>query len=138
MDMKKLFVLGVIVMILIGCGGGASSVDKAINQVDKAVAKIEKKKGNLTEEDWRSIEKEVEEPLKVMTEALDNDKVGALTKLKIIAATAKWATTVAQSGLGEIMEKRTNEFAKELENATKELEKIVPESESDSSPGTDE
>jgi len=124
--MKKLILFGIMVVILFGCGGGSSSVDKAISQIDKAIEKLEKKKGDMTEEEWRAIEKEVEEPLKVIADALENDKVGAMAKLKIIAVTTKWATAVSQIGLKEL-EKRSGEFTKELENAAKELEKIRSE-----------
>ena len=125
--MKKLMMFGIIVMILIGCGGGASSVEKAISQVDKAIEKLEKKKGNVTEEDWLAIEKEVEEPLKVISDALDNDKVGPMTKLKLVAVTARWATAIAQSGFGKMIEEKSLEFSKEIENASKEFENATKE-----------
>jgi len=125
---KNLCMVSIIVMILTGCSG-ASSVDKAISQVDKSIEKLEKKKGNLTEEDWQNIQKEVEEPMKVISDALENDKVGAMTKLKILSLTARWATVVSQAGLNE-MEKRSGEFGKEIENATKELEKVSAKSDS--------
>jgi len=127
--MKKLFIACVIMAICVSCGGGSgSAVDKSISQVEKAIAKVEKNKGKMTEADWRTLEKEVEEPLKVIADALEKDKVGFRGKMKIIAVTAKWATVLAEAGISDL-EKKTGvdrkNFGKELEKATKELEKNV-------------
>ena len=134
--MKKLFIACVIVAICTACGG--SSVDKAISQVEKALEKVEKNKGKMTEEDWRTLEKEVEEPLKVIADALDNDKVGVIGKVKILAVTAKWATVLAEAGVSEL-ERRTGvdreNWAGEIERAGQELgnqlEQAVKEFESE-------
>ena len=130
--MKKLIIAGMIVAICAACGG-SSSLDQSISKVEKALEKVEKNKGKMTEADWRNLEKEVEEPLKVIADALESDKVGVVGKMKIIAVTAKWATVLAEAGLSEI-EKRTGierenlgseleKAANELEKATKDLEK---------------
>ena len=122
--MKKLIIFSIIVAICTACGGG-SSVDKAISQVEKALEKVEKNKGKMTEEDWHALEKEVEEPLKVIADALENDKVGVVGKMKIIAVSAKWATALAEEGAREL-ERRTGvereNWGSELEKAAKELE----------------
>jgi hypothetical protein len=120
--MKKIHLLLMIagVMMLASCGG--SSVDKAISQIDKTIEKIEKKKGNMTDADWQAVQKEVEEPMKVLADALEKDKVGPLTKIKIIATTAKWVTVLSEAGLGE-MGKKMGELGKELQNAGKEVER---------------
>ena len=121
--MKKFIIACIVVAICTACGG--SSVDKAISQIEKALEKVEKNKGKMTEDDWRALEKEVEEPLKVISDALDNDKVGVIGKVKILAVTAKWATVLAEAGLKEI-EKQTGvameNWGSELEKAAKELE----------------
>jgi len=123
--MKKLLIAISIVALCAACGG-SSSVDKSISQVEKALAKVEKNKGKMTEADWRTLEKEVEEPLKVIAQALESDKVGVVGKMKILAVTAKWATVLAEAGLSEL-ERRTGvereNFGKELEKAAKEIEK---------------
>ena len=118
--MKKLIVAGIIVALFVACGG-SNSVDKAISRVEKAVEKVEKNKGNMTESDWESLTKELEEPLKVISDALEKDKVGLMTKMKIIAVSAKWAAVLGQAGLNELG-KQMVEAGKELEKATKELE----------------
>ena len=121
--MKKLIIMGIIVAICAACGG-RSSVDKAISQVEKALEKVEKNKGKMTDDDWRALEKEVEAPLKVISEALDNDRVGIVGKVKIVAVTAKWATVLAEAGISEL-EKRTGiereKWAGEIEKAAKEI-----------------
>jgi hypothetical protein len=126
--MKKIYIFLMIagVIILASCGG--SPVDKAMNQIDDAIAKVEKKKANMTEADWLAVQKEVEEPLKVIADALEKDKVGALKKIKILATTARWATVLAEAGMNE-MEKKAAEFGKELENANRELEKMQQQTE---------
>ena len=123
--MKKLFIAGMIVAVCAACGGG-SSLDQSISKVEKALEKVEKNKGKMTEADWHNLEKEVEEPLKVIAEALESDKVGLVGKMKIITVTAKWATVLAEAGLSEL-EKRTGiereNLGTELEKAAKEIEK---------------
>ena len=122
--MKKLFAILIIVAVCAACGG-SSSVDKAVSQVEKALEKVEKNKGKMTEEDWRKLEKEVEEPLKVISDALENDKLGMIEKMKILAVSAKWATTLAATGISE-WEKSTRtqreDWAQELEKAAQELD----------------
>ena len=123
--MKKILIIGIIAVICTGCGGGNSSVDKAISQVEKSIAKLEKNKGKITEEDWKILEKEVEEPMKVLVDAVDSNKVGAMAKLKIIALTARWATVVMQSGFGDVEKQLGNDYenlGKEIENLGKEME----------------
>ena len=130
--MKKIVIIGVIAVIFAGCGGG-SSVDKSISQVNKVIEQIEKKKGNMTDEDWKKMEKEAEEPLKVLTEALENNKVSSIAKMKIFAVTVKWAAVLSEAGMKELEEKtgidREN-FGKELEDAVKKgIEKAAKEHE---------
>ena len=121
--MKKLILAGIIVAMCVACGG--SSVDKSISKVNKALEKVEKNKGKMTEDDWQSLNKELEEPMKILAEAIDSDKVGVIKKVKIVAATTKWMAVFAEAGIREL-EKSTGvdreNFGKELEKAAKELE----------------
>ena len=127
--MKKLIIMGIIVSIFAGCGG-ASSVDQAVNQVEKALEKVEKNKGNMTEADWESLKNEVEEPLQVINEALETNKVGVMERIKVMTLVGRWAAVLMEAGVSEI-EKSTGinreDFGKELENATQELEKTAQE-----------
>jgi len=131
--MKKLIfisIIGIIVAISAGCGGGASPVEKSISQVEQALEKVEKNKGNMTEADWQSLEKEVEEPLKVIAEALETNKIGMMERIKVMTLVTKWSAVVMEAGLSEI-EKSTGidreNFGNELENAVQELEKATKE-----------
>ena len=121
--MKKLIITGIIVVLFASCGGGSSTVDKSISQIEKALQKVEKNKGKMTESDWRNLEKEVEEPLKAITDAMDKNKVGIMGKMKIVAVTAKWAAVLAEAGISEF----ANKTGIERENFGKELEKVVKE-----------
>ena len=117
--MKKLIITGIIVALFAACGG--SSVDKSISKVEKAIEKVEKNKGEMTEADWEALAKEVEEPLKVISDALEKDKVGLVTKMKIVAVSAKWAAVIGQAGLKELGRQMV-EAGKELEKAKQELD----------------
>jgi len=118
--MKKLIVSVMIVALFAACGG-SSSVDKAISKVEKAVEKVEKNKGNMSQADWEALSKELEEPLKVIADALEKDNVGLMTKMKIVAVSAKWAAAISQVGLNELGRQMV-EAGKELEKAKQELD----------------
>ena len=119
--MKKLIVICIIATMCVGCGG-SSSVDKAISQVEKSIDKLQKNKSKTTAADLQALEKEMEEPLKILSDAIENDKVGTVNKMKIIAITAKWATLVMEVGLDEMKKAGFDQ-----ENIGDELEKIVDE-----------
>ena len=111
--------------------------------MEKVIQKVEKNKGKMTENDWHNLEKEAEEPLRVLEDALEKNKIGAIQKVKLIALTAKWATVMMEAGFTEIekatgvnrenwqteLEKATQEIekaAQEIEKAVQEIEKAVP------------
>jgi len=127
--MKKIFILGIIAMIFAGCGG--SAVDNAISQVEKSTERLEKSKGKMTEADWQALQKETEAPMKVIADAMESGKVGAMDRLKLIAVMARWSAAVMNAGFSE-MTKQTEEFGKSLENASKELENVSKELDNDS------
>ena len=106
--MKRLIIAGIIVTIFTGCSKTSSTVDKSITQIEKAINQMEEKKDNLSAEDWYSIEKETEEPMKVVTDALENGQGGVKVKMKLVSLMAKWATVVTDIGF------RENEKTREL------------------------
>jgi len=127
--MKKVIVIGIIVALCAACSTSSSSVDKAMSQIEKAIEKLEKNKGKMTEDDWKNLEKEVEEPLKVIYEALESDKVGFTQKLKFLTLTAKWTTAVAEAGfleIGKNIDFDSENFEEELEDAINEFEDLMP------------
>jgi len=119
--MRKLIIISIIAAIFAGCGG-SSSVNKAITQVEKALEKVEKNKGNMTEADWQNLEKEMEEPLQVIANALETNEVGMMEKIKVVALVTKWSAVVMEAGFSEI-EKQTGinreEWSNEIEKAAK-------------------
>ena len=129
--MKKLVIFCIVAAMFAACGGG-SPVDKAISDMEKAFAKYEKNKGNLTADDWANLEKEVEEPLKVLNDAAESGKLGVMQQLKITAAIVKWAAVAMEAGFLEI-EKETGinrenwgeELEKAIKEATQEIEKAA-------------
>jgi len=127
--MKKLIIIGVVAVFIAGCGG-ASSIDKAVAQVEKAIEKVEKNKDKMTESDWNSLEKEVEEPLKVIANALETNKVGVGQRVKVMTLVAKWTAVVMEAGFTEI-EKQTGidreNWGNELEKSTKDIENALEE-----------
>ena len=133
--MKKMKFLAalIIVAICVGCGGGSTSVDKAIGQVEKALEKVEKNKGNMTEADWKILEKEMEEPLQVIANALETNKVGMMEQLKVIALVGKWSAVVMEAGLKQLEQEtgiNREDWGQELERAAREIERAVQEIES--------
>jgi len=127
--MKTLKLLSVLLLALVmaACGGSSSSLDKAVSQVEKALEKVEKNKGNMTEADWKNLEKEVEEPLQTIAKAFENNKLSIANRVKVTMLTAKWAAVVMEAGFSEI-EKQTginrDEWGTELEKTSEELQKM--------------
>ena len=123
--MRKLIIISVIAVIFAGCGG-SSSIDKAITQVEKALEKVEKNKGKMTESDWENLEKEVEEPMQAIANALESNRVGAMERIKLVAVMTKWSAVVMEAGFASI-EKQTGidreNWGNEMENVSKEIEK---------------
>ncbi|MCL2502802.1 MAG: hypothetical protein FWE99_06695 [Bacteroidales bacterium] len=129
MKKMKFITMLIIAMICVSCSG-SSSVNKAITQVEKALEKVEKNKGNMSESDWKNIEKEMEGPLQVIAHALESNEVGMMERIKLMAVAAKWATVAMEAGFAEI-EKQTGvhreELGNELEKAVREIEKAAQE-----------
>jgi hypothetical protein len=127
--MKKLIIISIIVAICTGCGG-ASSVDSAISQVEKALQKVEKNKGNMTEADWKSLEQELEEPLRVIADALESNKIGVTGRIKVMSLMSQWVAVMMEAGLSEIgrdVDIDLENLEEEFENAAQELENQTTE-----------
>jgi len=112
---------------LAGCGGGKDPVDSSLNQIEKAMEKVEKNKKNMTEADWQEFNKEVEEPSRVLKEALESKDVGAMKKLKISAVMLKYAAVLAEAGLNTAVEKLGDQVKEASEKVQEETEKIADE-----------
>ena len=119
--MKKTIVaLMCIVSLVIMTACGGSPVDKSLKKIDTAIEKLEKanKKGEkLSKEGMEQIGKDLEEPLKVLNEALENDEIGGVTKLKIVAKVSKLSILAISAGLKDL----------DLNELMKDAKKTAPE-----------
>ena len=82
----------------VSCGKGAS-VDAALSQIEKSMDKVEKNKTSMTEADWQALGEELEQPLKVLNDALENNQVGAMKKLKITAVMMRYMAVASEAAL---------------------------------------
>jgi len=136
--MKKVIIVCIISVLFVGCGG-SSAVDKAMSQVEKSTEKLEKGKGKMTEADWNALNKEMEEPFNVLADAVKNNKVGAMSKIKIVALTARWTAAAAAAGFDEMGKQLGvdgEKVGKALEDASKELDKAAADTSGESAPTT--
>lgn len=136
--MKKIITLliyATTVALLAACGGSGSSIDSALSQMEKAMEKVEKNKTSMTEADWRALNEELEEPSRILTEALENNDVGAMKKLKISAVVLRYAAVAGEAAfhtatdslknmMGDFPLQETLE-TDEMQQAIQELEKAL-------------
>jgi len=114
----NLFAMAALCVCLAGCGGGKNSVDASIDKIEKAITKIEKNKKDMTEADWKALNTELEEPVKVLKEAFESKETGALKKIKITTTLFKFAAVAGEAGLNTAIEN----LGKKVEEAKKEAE----------------
>lgn len=99
--MKKKFRISILAIAIgfltVSCGGKGSSVDAALSQIEKAMQKVEKNKTSMTEADWQALSDELEQPAKMLSDALESNDVGALKKLKISAVMLRYAAVVSEA-----------------------------------------
>ena len=85
-----MFIISLVLMT--ACGG--SPVDKALAKLDDAIEKLEKKGDKMTKDEMDAIMKDLEEPVSVLNKTIEDNEVGGVTKIKIIAKvtklTAQW------------------------------------------------
>ena len=113
------------ILLIVACA--KSPVDKAMEKIDKSIEKVEKNKDKMTKKDFEVLDKEMEEPLKVLNDALENDEVGALDKLKIVGKVTKWAAVLVSAGfkvVGDELGKELKESGVTGEDVKKVLEEV--------------
>ena len=76
------------ILLIVACA--KSPADKAMEKIDKSIEKGREEQRQDDKKDFEALDKEMEEPLKVLNDALENDEVGALDKLKIVGKVTKW------------------------------------------------
>ena len=53
----------------------------------------------MTEADWEALSAELDQPAKVLSEALESDKVGTLKKIKISAVMLRYAAVAGEAAM---------------------------------------
>ena len=109
----------------VNCGLREVSGRQSNGKIDKSIEKVEKNKDKMTKKDFEALDKEMEEPLKVLNDALENDEVGALDKLKIVGKVTKWAAVLVSAGfkvVGDELGKELKESGVTGEDVKKALE----------------
>ena len=93
------------ILLIVACA--KSPVDKAMEKIDKSIEKVEKNKDK--------------------NDALENDEVGALDKLKIVGKVTKWAAVLVSAGfkvVGDELGKELKESGVTGEDVKKALEGV--------------
>ena len=87
-----MFIISLVLMT--ACGG--SPVDKALAKLDDAIEKLEKKGDKMTKDE---IMKDLEEPVSVLNKTIEDNEVGGVTKIKIIAKVTKLTALATKVGI---------------------------------------
>ena len=101
------------ILLIVACA--KSPVDKAMEKIDKSIEKVEKNKDKMTKKDFEALD------------ALENDEVGALDKLKIVGKVTKWAAVLVSAGfkvVGDELGKELKESGVTGEDVKKALEGV--------------
>ena len=93
------FALLAVMTMAISCGGGSSSVDAALSQMEKAMDKVEENKTSMTEADWKALAAELEQPAKILEEAVESNSLGAMARLRITAAMMRYVAILSEAAL---------------------------------------
>lgn len=102
----KIIIVAMVVgaFVFVSCGKG-SSVDAALSKIEQAMDKVEKNKTSMTEADWQALNEELEQPLKVLGEALESNKVGFVQKAKITAVMMRYGAVAAGAAFHTVTDK---------------------------------
>lgn len=91
------FVFIISLVLMTACGG--SPVDKALAKLDDAIEKLEKKGDKMTKDEMDAIMKDLEEPVSVLNKTIEDNEVGGVTKIKIIAKVTKLTALATKVGI---------------------------------------
>ena len=109
-NFKIIIVAIVLAFVAVSCGKG-SSIDAALSQMEKAMDKVEKNKTSMTTADWQALNEELEQPAKILNDALESDQVGALKKIKISAVVLRYAMVAGEAAMHTV----TDELKEKVE-----------------------
>ena len=114
------FVLLAVMTMALSCGGGSSSVDTALSQMEKAMEKVEKNKTSMTEADWKALEADLEQPAKILEEAMEGNSIGAMARLRIAAAMMRYVALLSEAALHTV----TDSLNVHMEELNEKMEEI--------------
>ena len=123
-NFKIIIVAIAIAFVAVSCGKG-SSVDAALSQIEKAMDKVEKNKTSMTEADWEALSADLEQPAKVLNDALESDQVSGLKKIKIAAVMVRYMAVAGEAALHTV----TDELKLKMGESNDLLESIPAASE---------
>ena len=83
-----MFIISLVLMT--ACGG---------SPVDNALAKLDKKGDKMTKDEMDAIMKDLEEPVSVLNKTIEDNEVGGVTKIKIIAKVTKLTALATKVGI---------------------------------------
>lgn len=89
-----MFIISLVLMT--ACGG--SPVDKALAKLVMP-EKLEKKGDKMTKDEMDAIMKDLEEPVSVLNKTIEDNEVGGVTKIKIIAKVTKLTALATKVGI---------------------------------------
>lgn len=108
-----MFIISLVLMT--ACGG--SPVDKALAKLDDAIERLEKKGDKMTKDEIDAMMRDLEEPVGILNEAIENDEVGGVTKIKIVAKVTKLAALATKVGIKNL---DMGDFSKKEKGTNKE------------------
>ena len=94
-----MFIISLVLMT--ACGGNNEIFSEEINYdtVDKCIEKLEKKGDKMTKDEMDAIMKDLEEPVSVLNKTIEDNEVGGVTKIKIIAKVTKLTALATKVGI---------------------------------------
>jgi len=125
-NLKIIIAVIAIAVITVSCGSKGSSIDAALAKIEKAMDKVEKNKTSMTEADWKALEAELEQPAKVLSDALESNQVSTLKKLKISAAIMRYTVVLSEAAMRTAVEQlEETHFADSIAAVTEQLHDVL-------------
>ena len=89
--LRPIMIISVISLLMVACGS-KSPVDTAIAQVENLLKAAENEKEKWTDNEWAKFNEEFSEPYQILVDAINDDNVSALKKIKISTLMLKYIT----------------------------------------------
>jgi|GEM_PF-6056317 hypothetical protein len=116
--MKKAeFSILITVLLFVAVSCGKNTVSRALTETEKIVSEAEKKKNTLTAEEWGEMNKKMEDQMRIINQALEDNHLKLTDRLKFLEIVARWTTVATEIGMKEI-ETHTGKVMEELMKAS--------------------